>query len=104
MSEFISPVRLSVTGMDGSGKSSAYRAFVESVPKDLTVVRISRFCSVIRDGEEKIVGRRTSQVLDNVHEWADSTKRRGIITAANTLWVLNSWRRQERKLTEHFKP
>ena len=104
MTENLNPVRVSITGMDGSGKSSAYRAFVESVPADLTVVRISRFCSVIENGEERIVGRRVSEALDNVHEWADSTKSRGLITAANTAWVLNSWRRQERKLTERYKP
>ena len=45
--EATSPMRMSITGMDGSGKGSAYRAFVDRVPADLTVVRISRFCSVI---------------------------------------------------------
>lgn len=99
-----SPLRISITGMDGSGKSSAYRAFVASVPEDLTVVRISRFSSVIRNGEEQIVDRQISQGLDNFHSWADSTKNRKVVSVANALCVLYAWRIQEKRLTQKYKP
>ncbi len=98
------PVRISITGMDGSGKSSAYRAFAEGVPQDLTVVRVSRFCSVIQGGKEQLVNRDVSQKLDDFHSWADKTKNRAFITLANTLWVLYSWRIMAPKLEEEFHP
>lgn len=104
MAELIKPIRTSITGMDGSGKSSAYRAFVAAIPKDLTVVRISRFSSVIRYGNEQVVDRAFSQALDNFHSLADRTKSKPVITLANTLCVLFSWRVQEKRLTERFNP
>lgn len=99
-----SPLRISITGMDGSGKSSAYRAFVASVPENLTVVRISRFSSVIHNGEEQIVDRQISQGLDNFHSWADSTKNRRVVSVANALSVLYAWRVQEKQLVKKYGP
>lgn len=98
------PIRVGITGMDGSGKSSAYRTFIGNVPPELTIVRISRFSSVIRKGREEIVGRNISQVLDNFHAWADSTKNRPIISLANILCVLYAWKIQEKRLTRQFSP
>jgi len=104
MIEAYRPIGMSITGMDGSGKSSAYGAFVETIPKNLTVVRVGRFCSVIRSGEEKIIGKNISKVLDSFHTWTQDTKKKRIVAFANAMWVLYSWRFQEKKLTKEFRP
>lgn len=98
------PIYISATGPDGAGKDTAWRNAKPLLPTEITLVKIGKPSSIIKDGIETYVHAGMSRALDAFHGWADVQRSRKLTLLSNTLYVMFQWKVQEPLLISQVKP
>lgn len=86
--EVLTPLKASITGIDGAGKSTATDLVAGAIGTECNVVRVSRPTYSIVEGEKRDHYQAMLGLLDKLHELADVTQMRGAIMATNALNVI----------------
>jgi len=92
--------KMSVTGIDGSGKDTVTRKALERVSSEssLSIVKLGRPAYRIENGEAIQIFQRTTEGIDRLHAYCDEIGKPALITAANALNVVVQTRILERQV------
>ena len=102
--ENLNPLKVSITGIDGAGKSTVTGIVVTTLGQDNRVARISRPAYSIVEGYKQNHYQRLLNVVDSLHEIADRTCNKRCVLCANVLNVLLQGRIIEPGLIRRIKP
>lgn len=103
MSRETKPLKISVTGIDGSGKSTVCSMVTCELGVDSSLVKLSRPVYSIEKGEKKYHFEKLVSAIDWLHEKADHSRNINLVLAANTLNVVFQGRVVEPLLMARLK-
>lgn len=98
------PLRVSITGIDGSGKTSAIDTVAIELGQRERVSRIFRPAYSIVEGERKFHFQRLLKLVDKLHSAADEKADRRLVMATNAFHVILQGRVIEPTIREQIKP
>jgi len=102
--ERFNPLKISITGIDGAGKSTVTGLAASELGLDQAVARISRPAYSIVDGHKKDRYQRLLRTIDRLHGIADRTENPRYVLCANALNVVLQGRVVEPGLIRKIQP
>lgn len=102
--EKVRPLSVSITGIDGSGKSTVMNSLAEDLGQDINLLRISRPTFSIVEGEKRNHYTSLLRSIDALHHIADKTASPSCVLAANTVNVVLQGRVIEPSLIRSQNP
>lgn len=98
------PLRISITGVDGSGKTSAIDAVASELGGRERISRIFRPAYSIVEGEKRFHFQRLLRLVDRLHSTADEKADQRLVMATNAFHVLLQGRVIEPTIRKQIKP
>ncbi len=102
--EEIHPLKVSITGIDGAGKSTVTDFLASQLGEEERVARISRPSYSVVEGEKQFHYERLLGTVDRLHSFADHTRKPKLVLGANALNVVLQGRVIEPGLINKIKP
>lgn len=103
--KFIPPLKVAITGIDGSGKSTALAMLVDNLKQDNRIVKATNHpvYSVV-NGEKEYHYRRLIGLVDMLHGLADQSHNPNFVCTVNALHVILQGRVIEPTLIQRIQP
>lgn len=98
------PLSVSITGIDGAGKSTTTDTVAEDIGRQERVVKLFRPAYSIIEGRRELHFQRLIGLIDALHTRADASQDRRMVLTANAIHVVMQGRVIEPILTEKLRP
>lgn len=98
------PVTVSITGIDGAGKSTAEVMTTQILIKEHSILKPSRPVYTIIDGKKQIHYANATRAIDNLHHYADRWHSRTLVSVVNAFSLILSSRVFEPTLIDKYHP
>ncbi len=97
------PFRISITGIDGSGKDGVASSVLEMLSMESTAIQIGKPSFMYEKGESHEIFRPVNRTVDTIHDFGDKHQYQKLILGISAVNVVVQARILER-LAEHYRP